>query len=114
MTRKEKIEAKIKTLKAQLEYWQAEHERATVSEQQDALIFQEVPARVRNMFSNMQELRRFVYGQHDGKGIASVSLREYSEANNMTPYERLSTIRGIGDNIIRETIKALDIEEDVK
>ena len=109
MTRKEKIEAKIKTLKAQLEYWQAEHERATVSEQQDALIFQEVPARVRNMFSNMQELRRFVYGQHDGKGIASVSLREYSEAN--TPRERLGSLKGIGDTLIEETMVVLEKEK---
>ncbi len=109
MTRQEKIKAKIKTLNAQLEYWKAELERATVSEQQDALIFQEVPARVRNMFSNMQELRRFVYGQHDGKGIPSVSLREYAEAT--TPYERLGALKGIGDTLIKETMVVLEKEK---
>ena len=112
MTRTEKIEAKINTLEAQLTYWREELKRAKISEETDALIFQKVPSEVRKVFRNIQELRRFVYGQHDGQGIADISVEEYQKS--MTPYERLSTIRGIGDNIIRETIKALDIEEDVK
>ncbi|MBR2705206.1 MAG: hypothetical protein IKE91_07040 [Clostridia bacterium] len=109
MTRAEKIENKIKTLKAQLQYWEAELQRAKVSEEKDALIFQEVPAKVRNMFSNMQELRRFCYGQHDGKGVP-VSQAAFAKA--ITPYQRLSALRGIGDSYVRETLKVLGIPLD--
>lgn len=106
MTRAEKIENKIKNLKAQLQYWEAELQRAKVSEEKDALIFQEVPAKVRNMFSSMQELRRFAYGQHDGKGVP-VSQAAFAKA--ITPYQRLSSLRGIGDILIKETMKVLEI-----
>ena len=109
MTRTEKIERKIQKLEAQLEYYKAELERAKKSDADDEILFSKIPARVRNLFDDMKELRRFIYGQHDGI-VCACSPDEYRRAK--TPYERLRSIKGIGDGTAKGTLKALSIKSE--
>ena len=102
MTRTEKIERKIQKLEAQLEYYKAELERAKKSDADDEILFSKIPARVRNRFDDIEEFRRFIYGQHDGK-VCGCSSYEY---------ERLCSINGVGVGTAKDTLRALRIKSE--
>ena len=108
MTRSKKIQKKIKKLEAQLDYWKSELKRAQVSDAENAQIFQKVPARVRNLFDDYDELIRFLYGQHDGISVCGCSPYSYKQAN--TPCERLEVIKGIGHQTAVEALKILELD----
>lgn len=109
MTRTEKIERKIQKLEAQLEYYKAELERAKKSDADEEILFSKIPARVRNRFDDIEEFRRFIYGQHDGK-VCGCSSYEYERAK--TPYERLCSINGVGVGTAKDTLRALRIKSE--
>ena len=109
MTRTEEIERKIRKLEAQLEFYKAELERAKKSDADDERLLSKIPARVRNLFVDIDELRRSIYGQHDGN-VCNCIKREYEKAK--TPYERLCSIRGVGKVIAKDTLRVLSIDSD--
>ena len=108
MTRSERIQKKIQKLSAQLEFWRAELERAEKKDADDMMIFQSIPARVRNRFDDLAEFKRFIYGQHDGRGVCGCSATNYDKAK--TPCERLESINGIGHATALSALKVLHIK----
>ena len=107
MTRIEEIEKKIHNLKAQLQYWEAELERAKTSNADEVEKFNRVPSRVRRKFGNLGELTRFIYGQHSGLGVAGCNPTAYSRKK--TPCERLKCIHGLGEQTAEEVLDVLEV-----